>query len=287
MDPEVLLARMGDKGNQPLSFQAQIYYEYKRSIIALTIIFLSVLLESCAFHTVIYSFIPIANDDPTVWSAVQTLDILTGVYLVQYFTAFITSWLSDTHIARFWTICGGYVIYIIGYAILVISQAKDYDGIQCKIETFVHHGPNNLNETSPELSDACSPILVTSLLIIGLGSGVLLGNIIIFGADQTNSAEVAPKFFHIQYWMMKFGAVISCYVIDYVEMQFFDSQFWPLLTALICLCLSLVVFVAGRRKYIYRERQSDMTQTLTKVISASFSEDTRRRRRRDREGQNA
>ena len=288
VDPEAILAQLEGGKNKHHTFQAQLYYEHRRCILALSFIFLSVLLESCAFHTVIFSFIPVANNDPYAWTAVKTLDIITLVYVFQYSTAFITSWLSDTYFARFWTIFVGYVIYILGYVILIISQSANFDNLDCEISNFVHHGPDRNDDDYDYQTDknsaACSPLLVTSLFIIGLGSGVLSGNMIIFGADQTNSAEMAPKFFHILYWMMRFGAVVSCYVISYGESFITHKQLWPLVTAFGCLCLSMFIFVCGRARYIYRERQPDMTQTLTKVISASFSDDTKRRQRREREG---
>ena len=288
VDPEAILAQLEGGKNKHHTFQAQLYYEHRRCILALSFIFLSVLLESCAFHTVIFSFIPVANNDPYAWTAVKTLDIITLVYVFQYSTAFITSWLSDTYFTRFWTIFVGYVIYILGYVILIISQSANFDNLDCEISNFVHHGPDRNDDDYDYQTDknsaACSPLLVTSLFIIGLGSGVLSGNMIIFGADQTNSAEMAPKFFHILYWMMRFGAVVSCYVISYGESFITHKQLWPLVTAFGCLCLSMFIFVCGRARYIYRERQPDMTQTLTKVISASFSDDTKRRQRREREG---
>ena len=196
-----------------LSYQGNSYEEHYNKV-AIGFILLTVLSESCAISTVTYSMEPLVQREPYGWSNRQLYNVLTIMYFFQYFTAFVTTVLSDTYIERFVTIIIGYVIYSLGYVIYIISQEMDHDAC----------ATTNKNELDMLVGEsgyekACSPLVIWSLYVIGIGSGIFIGNVIIFGADQVRSEVNVPLFFHLFYMFCKLGDVISCYLIDYLELH--------------------------------------------------------------------
>ena len=216
--------------------------EKRRRKLALTLISLSILFESCAFYTAIYSFIPVVDAKPYGWSTLVAFNVISLVNVLQYFAAFIATCLTDTYFERFKVIISGYVIYMVGYAIFVFFQL--FDGNKCSFASFLI-----VSQIDPNFGKYCAPFIVVSLCVIGFGSGIYTGNILIFGADQATNLNKVPVFFHVYYWCNKLGGVISCYMLNYALIKIVSkydqskrNAIWPIFHICFFSLLSVVNF---------------------------------------------
>ena len=260
-----------DHSENPNYAQNQLYesstLEKNSQRLACASIFMAAFLESCAINTVAYALLPIANNDPYGWTVTHSANILTTIYLVKYFTSFITAVLSDTYIEHFITIIIGYVIFTIGYVIYMISQTMEDD--TCSTDNFY--------DTDSVFDKACGPLVITALIITAMGSGVISGNMIIFGADQSDKQSSIPCYFHLYYWFEKLGAAVSCFLINYLEAMKFGSHELGTYTAFGCLCLSFVFFMLGKNFYVYRKKQPDMAPCVCRILNMVASGDNRKK----------
>ncbi|XP_075253307.1 solute carrier family 15 member 4-like [Convolutriloba macropyga] len=250
--------------------------EKRRRKLALTLISLSILFESCAFYTAIYSFIPVVDAKPYGWSTLVAFNVISLVNVLQYFAAFIATCLTDTYFERFKVIISGYVIYMVGYAIFVFFQL--FDGNKCSFASFLI-----VSQIDPNFGKYCAPFIVVSLCVIGFGSGIYTGNILIFGADQATNLNKVPVFFHVYYWCNKLGGVISCYMLNYALIKIvskYDQKHeydYSATVSLACLIISFLCFLGGKRLYYYRPKQKDLAPTVLGIIVKFFSHETKKK----------
>ena len=242
--------------------------EIRRRKVALFLISLSILFQACAFYTITFAFKPVLDAKPYGWSSFEASNILELVSLLQYFSAFVATVLTDTYFERFSTIMAGYATFVVGYLIFVVSQLADHKS--CSFASFY-----KISSVKNGYGPHCEPLIVLALCAVGLGSGIYNGNILIFGADQTTKLSRVPVFFHAYFWCTKMGGLISCYILNYLLIKF-DHFTSSLISSAACLMISVVCFWFGKRFYTYRDIQKDLVPTVFKILRNCFSAKNRR-----------
>ena len=237
---------------------------------ALGFIFLSTIFENCAFSALTFTFIP--NLSPKF---VQTYVIL-AMYVISYFVAFLTGFISDSTIGRFKLICSGYFLYILGYTSMFLSVNENPFG--CPLEKMsnetAHTGHNELKLASK----GCSSLFFISLTFSACGAGFIWGNIPVLGADQTKDENVVPNFYHAYYFFKQVGISIACFSIFNADIK---NTNWLMTGGFGSILLSSFFFLMGREVYVSAspdpQKPDNPAVILFDVLKAAFSPGNRRR----------
>ncbi|WOL06955.1 protein NRT1/ PTR FAMILY 5.6-like [Canna indica] len=177
----------------------------------------------------------------------------------------VGGFIADAYLGRFSTVFVSSLIYITGLALLTISQVvprlkpcDDGDNASTCDHTLRLH----------------EVIFFLAIYLISAGTGGHKPALESFGADQfddNHAAERKRKMSYFNWWNFALcsGVLLGVTVITYLHDV---VGWWPadvVLTSV--LCLSLVVFVAGRPFYRYRAPEGSPFTPMLQVVAAAVA----------------
>ena len=263
------ISNFGDPG--PLMRMDSDPFDKIARIYSLIFIFAATVLEAFAFNTLVYAVLPGVSTPPLFGTPSSALGSAIGMYILSYLFSFLSGLASDSWLSRFWTIFWGYCLYIVGYALVLLAFQGSY---------FTCSKP--VGDKMPNPTSECTGIGITFLLLTSIGSGVVRGNLPIFGADQTGHLRHSSNFFYAFHLFESIGAGISCVLISILTDKEIEFDFGPLIYSFCLVCFSFVALLMGREKYLYSDEreQEDATGTIIGVISATQDRRTKELSRR-------
>lgn len=132
----------------------------------------------------------------------------------------------------------------------------------------------------PTLNLPAQSMTVIGLLLIGIGSGGIKPCVAAFGGDQFKIPEQAKQlatFFSLFYFAINAGSLISTYLMPVLrndvhcfgELSCFSLAFG---VPGVLMVVSIMIFVAGKPKYIVKKPTGNVIVEVTKcIIVSSFT----------------
>lgn len=153
-------------------------------------------LERIAWYSLIVNLIIFLVKPPLCFASTSATVVQLTTTSVMYVIGLLGGWISDSYVGRYPTIIAGYVIYIIGYSLLLCatyylpaSSTWTYEGMLCDQQ------PSNITNHAFCSAEgyhqdyACSAVIFTALIVVALGAGVVRTNMAPFGGDQVSSMK--------------------------------------------------------------------------------------------------
>ena len=104
-----------------------------------------------------------------------------------------------------------------------------------------------------------------ALLMIAFGTGGIKANVSPFGADQVqrDGPRAVQTFFNWFYWFINIGALVACTLIVGVQQS---NVFYGYCISVGTMFLAVIVFVAGRNKYLTKPPGGSQLTETAKII---------------------
>lgn len=166
--------------------------ENKRHIkAALTSILIAVVFERLAYYGLTGNLVLFLNETPFNWESYHAVSASFLFFGITYIMSLLGGWISDSLLGRFKTIVLAYGIYLCGYVVLPFFAHQ-----QISISPPSICPSTNSNVTTNTTSDApetifgepCAGLIITTLTVIAVATGILKANICPFGADQVGTS---------------------------------------------------------------------------------------------------
>ncbi|XP_072356522.1 solute carrier family 15 member 4-like [Scyliorhinus torazame] len=238
-------------------------------------------LERLAFYAVVGNLVLYLNGSVLGWegpSATRASLVFTGAaYLVSPFGG----WLADAQLGRFRTIAAGLLLYLGGMLFLLLTAEPRTRAIVCGNRTggeagwggpgarWNASGPAASGEQAGTGGDYCRGFVYTGLVIIGLAVGCVKSNITPFGADQVTDRgpEAVRKFFNWFYWSINMGAILSLFLISYIQqnIDFFIGYIIPV----ICLVLGTLIFLLAGPAFVTKPPDGSAFTGMARLLFRS------------------
>ncbi|XP_067928098.1 solute carrier family 15 member 4-like [Watersipora subatra] len=228
-------------------------------------IYLAVTLERLAWYSVIVNLAMFLIKSPLCWPSYFAMSTQLATTGVMYIVGLLGGWLSDSYFGHYSMIVTGYIIYFLGYTLFFSatffippSDSWSFEGMVC------NKTDSGILISSPDIRDrTISSIIFSSLMIIGLGAGLVRTNLIPFGGDQIfeNGSTETRLFFTRYYWAINLGCLFAVGGVSFIDQY---SFFYGHGLAWIALIASLLFFVAGTG--IYRRRPAGAGNVITNVF---------------------
>ena len=219
----------------------------------------------------------------------------------------IGGWIADSLLGKYATICMSFSIYIIGYAAFPIlayhestlpgfcnanSSVVDWTPI---LNYTLRYSDSNDHFVDRSLtSEACSWVIILTVIFIGIAVGFLRANLGIshftlstawwcryllifvqikkgpFGADQciSRGQSMIFKYFNWLYWSINLGSLISFVLLAYIQQNF--NFFIGFIIPLCALMVSFLLFVSGSFCYIKKETEVSIISNIFKILYEAF-----------------
>lgn len=150
--------------------------------------------ERLACYSVTGNLVFFLSKQPLCWNNYMAATAVLVFTAIMYITGLFGGWISDSYLGRYTTIIVGYVIYGIGYVYLPILTYSSQDSFKPQLSGLREGTPCNSTWKSDHVPLFCSseaggafnctvPIFL-SLILIGIGAGVVRTNLAPFGGDQ-------------------------------------------------------------------------------------------------------
>ena len=231
----------------------------KRPFLSIIFIYLAIMLESFASHSIYYTYIPQLVTKPN-----DAYRCTLFLYLLSYAVAFFTGLFTDKYLYRYWVITAGYFLYASGYVMLIISLNDSTCPLDSTNSGPVHHCGVNLG--SRIVGIECSCLLLFSLLLIGVGIGLVWGHLAIFGADQIQQPIHIAVYFHGYYFFYQTGIAVTLFT---VTDETSNSNDLLVIVGLGACFLSFAMFLVGTPFYLseFTKHLQDPFMYLFKQVS--------------------
>ncbi|CAF1251419.1 unnamed protein product, partial [Didymodactylos carnosus] len=231
-----------------------------RRRLAIFIILVSTAFERLAFYSLIGNLLLLLASKSFQWkqfNALTTSFIFLGT---SYVSALFSAWLSDAKLGRAKTIIGGYIIYCIGYCIFLLFT---FDSINKVCST----------STGDKLyQEKCSPILLSTLIVIALGSGAVQSNVAVFGAEQVQNLGSVETciYFHKYYAVVNFGGFLALGIISYIQQNLSTSIPYGYIIPTGLLIIGAGLFICSYRLFIHSPPYDSVITLFIPVMLNAF-----------------
>ena len=176
-----------------------------------------------------------------------------------YVVPLLGGWLADAYLGRFNVIYGSSLVYFIGMVMIAVVSIRP----SAFASLFGDEGAN--------LSQPIRVLyLVLGLFLVAFGTGGIKANVSPFGADQVeqDGPRAVQRFFEWFFWFINLGALLSYTGVVYIQ-QNFDFVFGYGI-AVFSMFLSVVIFVTGKRKYVYKPSGGSHLSNTVKIIGQAI-----------------
>jgi len=145
-------------------------------------------LERTAFYGLICNMFMFLNSDPMSWASYNAATVIFVLNSVAYITAIFGGWLADSYFGQFRTIVFFFCIYAVGFAFWPFFYPYPHESARHNPGTASWCRVDSNNSVSEDIvpiyRENCWWAVYVSIVIIGVGYGIVRVNIIPYGAFQ-------------------------------------------------------------------------------------------------------
>lgn len=218
-------------------------------------------LERFAYYGLICNYVLYLNKKPLYWESYNAIIVLFIFLGITQVSSVVGGWIADSLLGKFTTICLSFVLYIIGYAAFpLLAFNETYLPNYCNANSsmidwsfvnysYIHRFKDNDRTIAHE---ACSWVVLITVVLISISVGFIKANLGPFGADQVISRgqTMVFKYFNWLYWSINLGSLISFVLLAYIQQNF--NFFIGYLIPLCALVVSFILLLSGLISFFFR-----------------------------------
>lgn len=156
-------------------------------------------LERLAWYSLIVNLIILLGKPPLCFESYTAATAQLTATSVSYGVGLLAGWASDSYFGDYPTIIAGYVIYVLGYTLLLVVvyympvyNVWTFEEDLCTRDRFF-----NATATLPDSGgfcsvtaiddNSCATTIYSALIVIAFGAGIVRTNMAPFGGDQVSA----------------------------------------------------------------------------------------------------
>ncbi|XP_027714650.1 solute carrier family 15 member 3 [Vombatus ursinus] len=230
-------------------------------------VLLAEMLERAAFFAISSNLVLYLNSFNFNWDGEQATRAALVFLGASYLLSPIGGWLADVYLGRYATIIISLFIYLVASCLLPITAF--YDGRKA----FCGELPSSTIQPACPTKDCqrespspyCAPTMYGGLLLLALGISSVKANLTSFGADQVMDLgrDATRRFFNWFYWSINLGAVLSLFLVAFIQQNI--SFLVGYIIPVACVGLALSVFVCAGPIFITKPPTGSQVSSMLKL----------------------
>ncbi|XP_072494891.1 solute carrier family 15 member 3 [Notamacropus eugenii] len=238
-----------------------------RRRVACVAVLLAEMLERAAFFGISSNLVLYLNSLNFNWDGEQASRAALVFLGASYLLSPIGGWLADVYLGRYATIITSLLIYLVASCLLPITAFPDGR------RTFCGEMPASIIQPSCSAkgcqrespSPYCAPTMYGGLLLLALGISSVKVNLTSFGADQVMDLgrDATRRFFNWFYWSINLGAVLSLFVVAFIQQNI--SFLVGYIIPVACVGLALSVFIFSGPAFITKPPTGSQVSSMLKL----------------------
>ncbi|XP_020831722.1 solute carrier family 15 member 3 isoform X2 [Phascolarctos cinereus] len=234
---------------------------------ACTAVLLAEMLERAAFFAISSNLVLYLNSFNFNWDGEQATRAALVFLGASYLLSPIGGWLADVYLGRYATIITSLFLYLVTSCLLPITAF--YDGRKA----FCGEMPSSIIQPGCPTEDCqrespspyCAPTMYGGLLLLALGISSVKANLTSFGADQVMDLgrDATRCFFNWFYWSINLGAVLSLFLVAFIQQNI--SFLVGYIIPVACVGLALSVFLCAGPIFITKPPTGSQVSSMLKL----------------------
>ncbi|KAL9233877.1 hypothetical protein vseg_008813 [Gypsophila vaccaria] len=188
-------------------------------------------------------------------------NIITDFMGTAFFLCLLGGFLADSFLGRYRTVMISAIIQTMGTVLLVVStKLPNLHPLPC-VDT-------ETNKCKPASSFQMG-VLYLALYLVALGTGGLKSSVSGFGADQFDDSDEKEKatlacFFSRFFFFISTGSLLAVTVLVYIQDKVSRSLAYGICS--LSMCIAIVIFVCGTKRYRYKRSSGSPIAHILQVI---------------------
>ncbi|KAK6968606.1 solute carrier family 15 member 4 isoform X2 [Biomphalaria glabrata] len=238
--------------------------------LAIFTILSSVVLERISFYGLTGNLVLFLNKNPFLWESYNAMNAMFLFFGITYITSLIGGWIADSCLGRFKFMLLAFVIYGLGYALLPCVALNSDENASTELLPGICQQSNSTATANNLFEEKCAWLIILTLIIVGIGAGLLKSSIVPFGSEQLSrsSQQTQLSFFNWFYWCVNFGSFVGLGGVTYIQQQ--KSFKIGYIIGAATLGMSCIIFIMGRCFYVCRVPDGSMLTNIFRIIREAW-----------------
>ncbi|XP_004715094.1 solute carrier family 15 member 3, partial [Echinops telfairi] len=225
------------------------------------------MLERSAFFGVSANLVLYLNSANFNWAGQQASRAALIFLGASYLLAPVGGWLADVYLGRYLAVALSLLLYFAASSLLPITAFSDGRSSFCGDVPATRLGPACPGQGCPPASPSpyCAPTLYAALLLLALAASSVRTNLTSFGADQVLDLgrNATQRFFNWFYWSINLGAVLSLFVVAFVQQNISFLLGYSIVVG--CVGLAFFIFLFATPVFITKPPMGSQVSSMLKL----------------------